>query len=394
MKYTAAADRLRSTGADSWAIYRRAKQMVADGIDVVEMAIGEPDVPTPDFIVEATVDALHRGRTDYAASLGEPNLRAALSARYTRTTGRPITDDQIACLPGTQTALYTVMRTIAGPGDEVILGDPMYATYGPVIAACGATPIPVPLRAERGFRIDPADIEAQITPATTTIFLNSPHNPTGAVLTAHDVRQIGELARNHDVWLVADEVYEELVFAGSTFVSPLADPDFADRTIVLNSLSKSHAAPGFRSGWCVGPAEFCERMRPLSEAFLFGSQPFIADATAVAVQAPSPVAAGMAQRFAARADRLVDALHGQTQLLVNRPAAGMFALVDVSSTSMNGLDYANDLLDNGGVAVMPGSSFGSTLGSWVRVCLTQDDPAFDTGVERIVAHAHANGAGA
>lgn len=393
MKYTDTIGRLATGAPDAWAIHRRAKQMMADGRDVIAMTIGEPDVPAPDLIIEATIDALHRGRTDYADSLGEPTLRAALAARYRRTTGRPIADDQIACFPGTQTALYTVMRAIAGPGDEVIVGDPMYATYEPVLASCGASAVPVALRPERGFRIDPDDIARSLTPATTAILLNSPHNPTGAVLTADDVEHIGQLAQEHDVWLVADEVYEELVFDGTTFHSPLTNPDIADRVIVLNSISKSHAAPGFRSGWCVASSDFCERLRPLSEAVLFGNQPFIADATAVAISQPSTVAAGMATRFAARADRMAAQFRRESSLVVNRPAAGMFALVDVSATGMTGDEYVVDLLDQAGVGVMPGSSFGTSLASWVRVSLTCDDDAFDEGCRRMVEHASALAAG-
>jgi arginine:pyruvate transaminase len=389
MKFTDAISRLEAAGTDSWGIYRRAQEKRAQGQHIIGMAIGEPDIPTPDAIIESTIQSLQAGRTNYAPSLGDPDLRTALAARYTRTTGRTISPDQIACLPGTQTALYMVMSTIAGPGNDVIVGDPMYATYGPVLAACGATARSVPLRAEAGFRIDADDIAERLTPNTTALLLNSPHNPTGAVLTSGDFDRIGALAREHDLWLVVDEVYEELVFEGATFVSALADPSLADRTIVLNSMSKSHAAPGFRSGWCVAPVGFCERMRPLLEAALFGSPPFIADATAHAVQQPSPVAAGMAKRFAARADRLMTALHQKTDLKVNRPAAGMFALVDASATGMSGYEYAHHLLDHGAVVVMPGSSFGTTIESWVRVALTASDEDFDEGVRRIVAHANA-----
>ena len=158
------------------------------------------------------------------------------------------------CLPGTQTALYAVLRALVGPGDEVLVGDPMYATYEGVVAATGATVVPVPLRPEHGFRMQAADVAARITPRTRVLFLNTPHNPTGAVLTRQDVRALGAVARAHDLWIVSDEVYEEMVFDGGAFASPLDEADLADRTVVIASISKSHAAPGFRSGWCVGPA--------------------------------------------------------------------------------------------------------------------------------------------
>ena len=174
---------------------------------------------------------------------GEEALRNALAERYANNSGRAICSDQVLCFPGTQTALYAVMRVIAGDGDEVLVGDPMYATYGAVMAASGARAIPVPLRADNGFRLRAEDVEAQITPATRVLFLNSPHNPTGAVLSERDIEELGSLAERNNLWILADEVYEELVFRGAPFSSPLAHPELSDRVIVVSSISKSHAAP-------------------------------------------------------------------------------------------------------------------------------------------------------
>ena len=386
MHYTEIVDRLAGEGADSWAVYRRARQMIADGADIVELAIGEPDVPTPESVTDAAIDALRRGRTDYAASAGEPGLRRALADRYSARLGRPISADQVICFPGTQTALYTVLRGVAGPGDEVLVGDPMYATYEPVVVSTGASVVRVPLEASHGFRIQADAIAEAVTSRSTAILLNTPHNPTGAVLTADDVDAIGRVAREHDLWLIVDEVYEDLIHGETPFESPLRHEELAERVVVLNSISKSHAAPGFRSGWCVGPETFCRRLLPLCEAVLFGNQPFIADATEAAVSAPSPVAAGMAQRFAARAMRLADRFEAETSLRVHRPGAGMFVLVDVSSTGRSGLELANELVDHAGVAVMPGSSFGRSLDRWIRVALTQPDDEFDEGCRRIIEY--------
>ncbi len=390
MKYTHSMERLEALGGDKWAVYKMARQMVQDGKDVIELAIGEPDVPTPDYLIQATIEALHSGRTEYASSAGESNLRQALADRYTRQAKRPILPEQILCFPGTQTALFGVIHAVAGMGDEVIIGDPMYATYAPVIASSGAKMVSVPLKVENGFRINAADIEANITPDTTLIFLNTPHNPTGAVLTEQDIAEIGGVAKRHNLWLLVDEVYDEMVFNDAPFFTPLALPDLADQVIVVSSISKSHAAPGFRSGWCVGPVDFCSKLLRLSEGMLFGNQPFIADATIEAVRAPSPIARAMCKRFSDRAARLEEILHSRTRLKVQKPEAGMFALVNVSCTNMSGSEYAMDLLVKGGVGVMPGSSFGEALKDWVRVSLTETDDLFDEGCKRIVAHARAN----
>ena len=313
------------------------------------------------------------GRTTYSSGRGEAGLRTALAERYSRKAVRRIGTDQVLCFPGTQTALFAILMGIAEAGDEVLVGDPFYATYEGAIRATGAELATVPLRSESGFRLRAADIAERITPRTRAILITTPHNPTGAILTADDIRAIGELARRHDFWIVSDEVYEALTFDGSEPASPLSQEDLADRTIVASSISKSHAAPGFRSGWCIGPAEFTRSLLSLSETMLFGNQPFLADMTEKAVREGSIVAAGTGGRYAARAALLKRRLDAETGLRVHPPEAGMFAMVDISTTGMDGQNYALNLLERGGVAVMPGDAFGTTTQDWVRVALTVDD---------------------
>ncbi len=387
MRYAAVTERLAGLGGAKWLVHARARALAAQGRDVIELTIGEPDAPTPDDLIDAAAAAMRAGRTGYSNGRGEPALVAALAARYSARCGREIGTDQVMCFPGTQTTLFAVMLALVGPGDEVLVGDPMYATYEGVIAGTGARAVPVPLRPERGFRIRVEDLAARITPVTRAILLNSPHNPTGAVLRSEDIAAIGALAQAQDLWIVADEVYEELVFDGVQFISPLGDAGLAERVIVASSISKSHAAPGFRSGWCVGPAEFCARALPLAETMLFGNQPFLADATALAVAEPSQVAAGMRERLARRAGIVADRLGGSEGLAVHRPEAGMFALLDIRATGMTSRDYSFDLVETAGVAVMPGCSFGAALEGWVRLALTVEDEALIAACDRILAHA-------
>jgi arginine:pyruvate transaminase len=387
MRYASVTDRLADLGGAKWAVHAKARALKAAGQEIIELTIGEPDVATPDRFLDAAAQAMRAGRTGYSNGRGEPAAVAALAARYSARRGREIGRDQVMCLPGTQTTLYAILRTLVEAGDEVLLGDPMYATYEGLIAQTGAQMVPVPLRPEHGFRMQPADVVARITPRTRVLFLNTPHNPTGAVLSAADIRALGDVAKAHDLWIVSDEVYEDMVFPGVTFASPLDLPDLADRTVVASSISKSHAAPGFRSGWCIGPAEFCARLLPLSETMLFGSQPFIADMTALAVSEPSPVAGGMAERFARRAALITRALDGVAGLRVHRPEAGMFALVDVRATGLSGEAFALGLLERQRVAVMPGESFGGGLNGWLRLSLTQPDDRVAEACDRIAAHA-------
>ncbi len=387
MTYASLTTRLADLGGAKWEIHARARALKSAGREVIELTIGEPDVATPPDLMDAACAAMRQGRTGYSNGQGEPGLLTALAARYSARRGRYIGTDQVMCFPGTQTTLYAVMMALVQAGDEVLVGDPMYATYEGVIVATAATMVPVPLRPEHGFRMQAADVAAKITPRTRVLFLNSPHNPTGAVLTPADLAALGALAVQHDLWIVADEVYEDLVFPGVSFASPLSDPALADRVIVASSISKSHASPGFRSGWCVGPAAFIQRLLPLSETMLFGNQPFIADMTTLAVSTPSAVAPGMVSRFSARAALLHRLMDGVAGLRVNQPQAGMFGLVDVRATGLSGVDFANGLLDSQGVAVMPGESFGGGLAGWLRLSLTQSDDLVAEACARITAHA-------
>ncbi len=387
MRYAAITERLAGLGGAKWEIHARAREMKAAGEAVIELTIGEPDVPCPTELLETAARAMMSGRTGYSNGRGEPGLLRALAARYSARRGRHIGPEQVMCFPGTQTTLFAVLMALVQSGDEVLLGDPMYATYEGLIAATGARVVPVPLRPEAGFRITAADIAARITPRSRVIFLNTPHNPTGAVLTRDEIAAIGALAVKHDLWILSDEVYEDLVFDGVAFASPLDLPDLADRSIACASISKSHAAPGFRSGWCVGPAEFTARLLPLSETMLFGNQPFIADMTAQAVSQPSPVAPGMVERFARRAALIADRLDGVAGLRVHRPQAGMFALVDVRETGLSGEAFALGLLETYHVAVMPGESFGVALSGWLRLAISPSDEATAEACSRIAAHA-------
>lgn len=379
--------RLADLGGAKWSVHMRARAMAQAGDPVIFLTVGEPDIPTPAPLLEATIAALRDGRTGYSDGRGEKTLLSALSARYSARLGRPVSPERFLCFPGTQTALYAVLTGTAQTGDEVLVGDPMYAAYEGVIRAGGACPVPVPLRPEAGFRLQAADIAARVTSRARAILLNTPHNPTGAVLRRRDLTAILDLARAHDLWVISDEVYEDLVHGPVPFVSPLAVAGGDERVVVCASISKSHAAAGFRSGWCLGPESFCTRLLPLVETMLFGNQPFIADMTAVALAAPDLAAAEMRSRLAARAEDLLRRLDGVAGLRLHRPDAGMFALLDVSSTGQDGQAFAEGLLAAQGVAVMPGASFGAGLAGWVRIALTVEGTDLARAADGIEAYA-------
>ena len=390
MRTASILDRVAGLGSDKWRVHFRARQMIANGAPVILLTIGEPDQPTPSELIGVAQQALQAGRTGYSNGRGEPAVLRALSAKYSARSGRAVGTDQFIWVPGTQSALYLLLTGLVETGDEVLVADPCYATYHGLVRATGATSVPVALREDRGFRLDAADLARAVTPATRLIFLNSPHNPTGAVLTRDDVRAIGELAKAHDLWILSDEVYESLIFDGpqaAPFASPFDLADLAGRTVVASSLSKSHAAPGFRAGWCAGPAAFISRLLPLAEAMLFGAQPFIADMATAALSREFAITAQMRDAYAWRAARVAAVLADVPGLRVHAPQAGMFVMLSVDGLGLDGEAFADQLLGQQQVAVMPGSAFGAAAAGMVRMSLTVPDAALAAGCARIATFA-------
>ncbi|GHA45962.1 aminotransferase [Amylibacter ulvae] len=383
MRYSNKSARLANLGSDKWAVHLRAKEMKAAGKNVVIASIGEPEIPASPVLANGIIQSLTAGRTAYSNGQGEANLLAAIANRYSERRGQTITPQNVMCVPGTQTALYIVLAGLIDHGGQVLVGDPYYATYDGLVAAQGGELVPVPLSLENGFRIEAAEIEKRITDRTRAILLTTPHNPTGAVLTRDYIRAIGDVAKNHDLWIISDEVYEDLVFSGE-FSSPIEFDDLLERTIVVSSVSKSYAAPGVRSGWIVAPAEFIKNVLPISETILFGNQPFIADATATALVEPNPTAETMRKNYMHRAQMLVAGLQGAKNAAVAMPDAGMFAMVDIRPTGLNGEEFARRLLDNHNVAVMPGEAFGEQGAGFIRVGLTLCDQDMERVIDGLI----------
>jgi arginine:pyruvate transaminase len=382
MKYAAVTKRLAGLGSGKWTLHIEGRRRAAAGIPIIELTIGEPDLPPDPALLAECARAMFAGRTRYSNGRGEPSVVEALVAKY-RNRRNDVTARNILCFPGTQSALFVVMMGLLDAGDEVLAGDPSYATYEGVAAATGGRLLSVPLRAENGFHMQAADLKAAITPKSRVLLLNTPHNPTGAVLSASEIAALGEVCRRHDLWIVCDEVYEELTF-GDQFASPFDNPDLADRTIVVSSISKSHAAPGFRSGWAVGPAEFFDHLLPVSETMLFGVQPFIADMTAMALTQPIGTSKTMRENYRSRANLMVDRLSTNPALRPHRPEGGMFIIVDVSGTGLSGQNFATRLLDEENVSVMPGSSFGEGARDLVRISLTVPETSLEEAAARML----------
>ncbi|MGB1149110.1 MAG: pyridoxal phosphate-dependent aminotransferase [Alphaproteobacteria bacterium] len=378
---------LSSLGGAKWDMHVRARALAAAGHPIIELTIGEPDEPMAPALVPAMAQALQAGRVGYSNGRGEAALLDALAARYTARRGRVFSPDNFLAFPGTQTALYALMRGLVNPGDEVVVFDPCYATYEGVVAGAGATMVSAPLNPDAGFSIDFAALEAVLTPRTRAILLNNPHNPTGSLLNEDTCERLGGLAVQRGLWLICDEVYEDLIYDNRPLVSPLNHAAFDGHALGCASISKSHAAPGLRSGWVVGAEEVVSQLVPLAETMLFGNQPFIADATAAALGDTGETAARMRESLRRRAQLVTAALDGVAGLRVAEPQAGMFALVGVGDTGV-GLDghaFASRLLELAGVAVMPGTSFGAVTRDWIRLSLTVPDEMLQRACDRIAA---------
>ncbi|HEY6334744.1 MAG TPA: pyridoxal phosphate-dependent aminotransferase [Alphaproteobacteria bacterium] len=386
MHFSPLVNRVAGKGAAAWHIHLDAERQKAAGRDIIFMTVGDPDQSPPAAVIEATVEALRSGRTGYSPILGYPEVRAAIAARFAARTGQPCAAENVVIVPGTQAGLFCALQCLASAGDEVIVTEPMYATYEAVGGASGARLVSVPLRPERGFHPDLDATVGAITSATRGIWINSPHNPTGAVLTRTEIETIAALCRRHDLWLLSDEVYEDLAFA-RPHISPWSLAGMPERTVVVSSLSKSHAIPGFRFGWIIGPTSLTKHLFNLLLCMLYGGPPFVQDGALAALRRELPEVAALREDYRRRAALLAGILAEASQCRVIPPEGGMFVLLDVRGTGLSSEAFADALLEREGVAVLPCDGFGPSAAGHLRISLTSGDARLREGGERIVRFA-------
>jgi arginine:pyruvate transaminase len=386
MRYSPLVDRVAGRGAGAWAVHVEAARRRDAGEDIIFLTVGDPDQSPPSAVIEATVAALQRHRTGYAAILGFPALREAIAARVARRSGQPCAPDNVAVVPGAQGGLYCALQCLAGPGDEVIAPEPTYSTYEAVIGAAGAHMVTVPLRPEAGFHPDLDAIAAAITANTRVIWINSPHNPTGAVFTPAEIEAIAALCREHDLWLVSDEVYEDLAFA-RPHIGVWSLPGMAERTVVVSSLSKSHAVPAFRFGWIVGPPDLAKHLFNLLLCMTYGGPAFIQEGALAALRQELPEVAALREDYRRRAALMSQLLSEAPLCRVTPPEGGMFVLLDVRGTGLSADAFARLLLERERVAVLPCDGFGPSAVGHLRIALSAPDARLAEAGERIVRFA-------
>lgn len=352
-------------GNDPWALHWEARNALARGEDVIVMSVGDPDLDTPAPVVDAAVAALRRGDTHYTESVGRPALREAIAKMHAARTGQRVGPENAAVLAGTQNGLFVSSLCIAGRGDEVIALDPMYTTYPAAIGASGATLVRVPAPASRGFHPDLEALAAAVTPRTRAIYLASPNNPTGTILSDADCDAIVEIARRHDLWIVSDEVYAGIAEGGRV---PSLAARWPDRTVTLGSLSKTHAMTGWRVGWLVGPADFVVHAENVALCMLYGLPGFIQEAALAALEMREEAEASIRDYCRVRRELLARELADIPGIRVCLPDAGMFMLLDVRATGLTTSEFNRGFFDSERVSLLDGAAFGRETEGFVRIC--------------------------
>lgn len=382
MRFSPLVDRLAGEGSNAWNIHYRAVADRRAGRDVIILSVGDPDFDTPAAITEATIAALRAGDTHYSDLLGLGELRAAIARRHQAKTGQATTEDNIAVMAGAQCGLFVSALCLLAPGDEVVVPEPMYVTYEATLQAPGAKIVRVAQRPENGFHLDPDDLAKAITPRTRAIYFATPCNPTGAMIPRATLERVADLARKHDLWVVSDEVYATLTF-GQEHVSIGGLPGMAERTVTINSLSKSHAMTGWRMGWIVAPTQMIDHVHNLSMAMLYGLPTFLQRGALVALEQDLEEVETMRATYRRRRDIAAGRLNQIPGLRCLTPDAGMFMMLDVRGTGLTAGEFSTRLYDAQGVAVLDATAFGPSAVGHVRMSFVADDASLDDACRRI-----------
>ncbi len=348
-------------------ISERAKQLRKEGKAVIDMGLGEPDFSTPPHIIEAACRALKEGKTTYAPAQGIPELREAIAEKLREENGIPAKPENVIVTAGAKYAIYEAMQALIEPGDEVILLEPAWVSYEACVLLAGGKPVLV--KHDESFKH--ADIGERITDKTKMIVVNSPNNPIGVVYPKEFLKEIADLASDHDICVMADEVYEKIIFDGEHHSIASFDGMF-ERTITINAFSKTYAMTGWRLGYAVAPESVIGRMRKIQSHSISSPTTFVQYAGIAALRGDQSFVRDMVAEFRERRDLLIDGLKN-LGLRYAPPEGAFYVFMD---TGMDGDEFSRRFLEEYHVAVTPGSGFGRSYRSWVRL-------SYATSVENI-----------
>lgn len=373
------------------AVNDKAKAMQAAGHDVIALAGGDPDFNTPAHIIQATYAALEEGHTHYPAPMiGIPEALNAIATKMENENNISVPDPrrQIIITPGGKWSLYLALCALLNPGDEVLILEPHWVSYPAMITLAGGTAVPVSLPSDDNFRVTADVLQQKITPKTKAIMVNTPCNPTGRVLTLAELEAIREVVLAADLYLIADEIYEKLVFDGREHISPASLPDMAERTLTMNGLTKSYAMTGWRMGWLVGPPEIIKIATKMNSQTVSCAATFTMHACIAALQGPQDSIAAMRDSYQARRDFMVTALN-EIEGVECRSIEGAFYLFPrFTNTDKNSLELADALLEKAQIAGTPGIAFGQSGEGHVRFAISTAMSDLERAVERLAQVAH------
>jgi arginine:pyruvate transaminase len=358
------------SGKDGWEVHFEAWKRKEAGEPIIVLSVGDHDFDTPGETVEACVAALRAGHHHYTQLPGVPRLREAMARASTRCTGVETSAAEVLVTPGGQLALYAAVQGTLDRGDHAVVVAPYYATYPGTFRAAEADFTVVEAEAADGFQPRAEAIEAALKPNTRAILINTPNNPTGAIYSRESLEAIAELCVRRDLWLLSDEVYWTL--GGGHHISPRALPGMAERTLVINSMSKSHGMTGWRMGWLTGPESMIALLVSLNLVTTYGLTGFIQQAAAEALENDYGVQQ-IADTYNGRRRVFLDAIRGLNDITVRGSEGGMYVMLDVSAIERDDEKFAWAFLDAEKVGVMPGSSFGDAAAGHIRVSLCQSD---------------------
>ena len=363
------------------AISNLVNQMKGEGIDIISFSVGEPDFTTPQNIIDSCVDSLRSGFTHYTPSMGMPQLRKAIADVSKRNNGIPCEAKNVLVTP-TKQALFMVALADLNPGDEVLLPDPSWVSYEAHIRMGGAIPKYITTVFDDGFVIDPQKVAAAVTPKTKMIVINSPSNPTGCVQPESTLKGIADIWREKDIIVLADEIYEHVIYDGAKHYSIAAMPDMFDRTITISGLSKTYAMTGWRLGWMIAPEADIKAVNKLQSHSITCCTSFTQPAAIEALTGPQDDKVKMVAEFKKRRDLALDLISEIPGLECNVPG-GAFYLFPRYSAKISSNELAEKFLMEGHVAVTPGRAFGPAGEGFFRMSYAASEEDITEGLGRI-----------
>ena len=364
-------------------LLEKAQKLEKEGRRIIHFEIGDPDFATPKNISDAAINAIKNEYTHYVSSFGLTEFREKICEATEKSRGFKPNLDQVLITPGANIAIFYAISCIVNPKEEIIVPDPGFPTYYSTIKMCDAIPIRVPLLEANNFRMNPKDIENSITEKTKMIIINSPQNPTGSVMTEEEIKMTYEIAKKHDLFLYSDEIYARMIYKNSVFNSPSVFDKCQEHTIISNGFSKAFAMTGWRLGAVIGPSYIIEKMRLLLETTSSCVPPFIQKAGIEAIEGDQSLQKKMYEEYEIRRDLIVNGINSISGLSCVVPGGAFYVFVNIKKTGMTSEEFCDYVLEDSGVAMLPGTSFGQFGEGFIRICYAVGQTDINDALERI-----------